>query len=109
MKIAVAAQGNQVSPHFGHCEKFCVFEVKDGQVVGKIWLSNPGHEPGLLPRLLADHGVNVVIAGGMGVRAQQLFAARGIEVVTGAAGPLEEVVAAYLAGNLSLGPNLCDH
>lgn len=109
MKIAVAAQGNAVCSHFGHCEEFCLFDVEDGKVVRKFNVPNPGHEPGLLPRLLAEHGVDVVIAGGMGVRAQQLFAQKNIRVVTGAWGPVEEAVTAYLNGSLATGPNLCDH
>lgn len=109
MKIAVASERNGVASHFGHCEGFVVFEIKDGEIINKKVVENPGHEPGLLPRLLAREGVNVVIAGGMGMRAQQLFAENNIRVVTGANGPINDVVKAFLEGNLIIGPNLCDH
>lgn len=109
MKIAVASEGNRVASHFGHCEKFIVFEVRDREVTGNKDIFNPGHEPGLLPRLLAEEGVNVVIAGGIGFRAQRLFAENEIQVVAGASGPINEVVEAFLKGNLATGPNLCDH
>ena len=70
----------------------------------------PEHEPGLLPRWLHEMGATVIIAGGMGGRAQGLFAQNGIEVCVGApvASP-GEIVAAYLAGTLETGSNLCDH
>jgi predicted Fe-Mo cluster-binding NifX family protein len=55
-------------------------------------------------------GANVVIAGGMGMRAQQLFTQAGISVVTGA--PVdapETLVDQYTSGRLVTGQNLCDH
>jgi predicted Fe-Mo cluster-binding NifX family protein len=54
--------------------------------------------------------VNVVIAGGMGSRAQMLFTQNGIDVIIGAtAGGPEEIVTAYLNGSLQTGANICDH
>ena len=54
--------------------------------------------------------VDVVIAGGMGQRAQMLFAENDIEVVVGAGdGGPEEVVQLYLDGQLECGENVCDH
>ncbi|HAA89987.1 MAG TPA: hypothetical protein DCE07_05385 [Peptococcaceae bacterium] len=35
MKIAVASVGTDVAAHFGHCEKFTIFEVVDGEIVGE--------------------------------------------------------------------------
>jgi predicted Fe-Mo cluster-binding NifX family protein len=54
--------------------------------------------------------VNVIIAGGMGQRAQGLFAQHGIQVVVGApAETPERLVGEYLAGTLQVGDNICDH
>ena len=54
--------------------------------------------------------MNLVIAGGMGHRAQGIFAENGIEVIVGApAEPPESIVQSYLDGNLQSGENLCDH
>jgi ATP-binding protein involved in chromosome partitioning len=70
----------------------------------------PPHEPGLLPRWLAERGAQLIIAGGMGGRAQQLFAQNGIQVVVGApAEAPETLAAAYLGGTLRSGENLCAH
>jgi predicted Fe-Mo cluster-binding NifX family protein len=54
--------------------------------------------------------VNLIIAGGMGVRAQDLFKEYGIKVLVGApANAPEELVASYLNGTLKTGENVCDH
>jgi predicted Fe-Mo cluster-binding NifX family protein len=98
--------------HFGHCEQFAVVDVDDESksVVKTTLMTPPPHEPGVLPRWLAEQGATVIIAGGMGMRAQNIFAHHGIEVVVGApAGDPEEIVASYLAGNLEVSQNVCDH
>ncbi len=114
MKIALPVARGQLCLHFGHCEKFHFYEVDpDAKKIIKTEIMDaPPHEPGLLPRLLSEKGVNVVIAGGMGMRAQQLFNQNGVKVVTGAdpaGGSLEETVMAYLNGSLQTGANLCSH
>ena len=70
-------------------------------------ISNPGHRPGYLPNFLADRGVNVIISGGMGGSAVDLFNGRGIEVITGAAGDAESAVKAYLKGELKSTGSIC--
>ncbi|MBN1477315.1 chromosome partitioning protein ParA, partial [Candidatus Sumerlaeota bacterium] len=70
----------------------------------------PPHEPGLLPRWLAGQGVNIVLTGGMGWRAIEMFQERGIDVVTGVTGGTpEQVILAHLSGTLSVTDNTCDH
>ncbi len=109
MKIAVANNEGQVSQHFGYCEKFTVFEVENKSITGTQSIPNPGHQPGLLPRLLGEAGVNLVIAGGMGSKAIELFADKGIDVVIGASGPVEAVVKDYLQGKLETAGSACHH
>ncbi|MCT4595864.1 MAG: NifB/NifX family molybdenum-iron cluster-binding protein [Anaeromicrobium sp.] len=107
MKIAIAKDGNVVSGHFGHCEGFEVFNV-DGKTVNKReFLQNPGHKPGFLPRYLGEQGVDVIIAGGMGATAQELFAENGVNVVVGACGNLDDVIKTYLDGDLKSTGSVC--
>ena len=110
-KIAVPTAGGRLAQHFGHCEQFTVYEIDEGgEVANSESHVPPAHEPGALPRWLHGLGANVIIAGGMGRRAQTLFEENGIEVVVGApAGAPEEIVAAYLGGSLEAGENVCDH
>ena len=58
--------GNTVSGHFGHCENFNIYDAEDGKITAEEVVANPGHRPGFLPNFLADRGVQVIIAGGMG-------------------------------------------
>ena len=112
MKIAIPTANGRLCLHFGHCEHFALVDVNDADksIASTSYLTPPPHEPGVLPRWLAEQGASVIIAAGMGQRAQGLFAASGIEVVVGApAGSAEEVAAAYLAGTLETGQNVCDH
>jgi len=112
MRIAVPVSGGKLSLHFGHCDVFSLIDVDEATraLVKVDQVAAPEHEPGLLPRWLAEKGVNAIIAGGMGGRAQALFAERGIKVIVWAptASP-EKVVAAYLQGTLVTGDNVCDH
>ncbi|MBN1939038.1 MAG: NifB/NifX family molybdenum-iron cluster-binding protein [Candidatus Aminicenantes bacterium] len=112
MKIAIPLAGGKLSLHFGHCERFALIEVDPAtkKILGRTDLEAPPHEPGLLPAWLAERGAGVIIAGGMGGRAQGLFAQKGIEVVVGAPAETPEKLAeAYLNGTLETGGNLCDH
>ena len=106
-KIAVASENKQVCGHFGHCETFEVFTVKDGKITGMESVANPGHRPGFLPNFLHDLGVNVIISGGMGQGAVDLFTGHGIEVVIGANGTAQKVVEAYVKGDLAVSGSPC--
>jgi ATP-binding protein involved in chromosome partitioning len=112
MKVAIPVAAGRLAAHFGHCEQFAVLDVDDESktIKGQELMTPPPHEPGVLPAWLAGLNVNVVIAGGMGQRAQQLFNGNGIEVLCGAptAEP-QQLVQQYLAGQLDRGPNACDH
>ncbi|HHN46462.1 MAG TPA: ATPase [Planctomycetes bacterium] len=110
MKVAIpVAQGN-LCLHFGHCEEFAVFETDGNRVTGEERHTPPNHAPGVLPEWLKKLGVDVVIAGGMGMRAQQFFNRYGIEVLVGAeATAPRQAVEKYLQGTLQTGENICDH
>jgi predicted Fe-Mo cluster-binding NifX family protein len=107
MKIAVCSADNQVSQHFGHCETFQIYTVENHAVSNKTDVPNPGHKPGFLPNFLADMGTEVVIAGGMGAGATDIFKERNIEVITGASGDADEAVNAYLRGELKTAGKVC--
>ncbi|MBW1695843.1 MAG: P-loop NTPase [Deltaproteobacteria bacterium] len=108
--FAIPIADGKLCSHFGHCENFALIETENGKIIGKTLHTPPPHEPGVLPRWLQQMGARIVIAGGMGSRAQQLFEEKGIEVITGA--PIDEpesLVHQYLEGRLITGANVCDH
>jgi len=110
VRYAIACEGQQLAMHFGRCEHYELVDIENGEVRGRESLRSPGHgEPGELPRLMQQHGVDCVVCGGAGPRAQNLFREMGIEFVLGANGTLEEVIAALAAGRLESGNDGCLH
>jgi predicted Fe-Mo cluster-binding NifX family protein len=112
MKIAIPVANEKLCMHFGHCKTFAVLAVdpQTKKILSRENLVPPPHEPGVLPAWLGEQKVNVIIAGGMGQRAQQLFTAQNIAVVVGApADTPEKLAESFLAGTLQSGVNACDH
>lgn len=112
MKIAIPTADGRLCMHFGHCEAFAIVEVDPDTktVTNEENVVPPPHEPGVLPRWLHEKGVAVIIAGGMGMRAQQLFTQFNIEVVVGAPAEAPRTIAeSWLRGELVTGGNVCDH
>jgi len=110
--IAIPLAEGKLAMHFGHCQEFALIEVdtEKKEILSKKSVPAPAHQPGLLPPWLAEQGANMIIAGGMGSRAQNLFAEKNIEVLVGApAETPENIVKAYLEGALVSGENICDH
>lgn len=107
MKIAISTDSGMVSAHFGRCPEFTIIDIEDCKLKGKEVIPNPGHLPGFLPQFLHDRGVTCIIAGGMGHRAQGLFAEKGIETIVGISGSMAGVVKSILAGTLKGGESLC--
>lgn len=112
MRIAIPLANGKLSLHFGHCERFALVDVDptEKKILNREDIEAPLHQPGLLPPWLAERGANIIITGGIGQRAQALFAEQGIQVVVGAAAETpEKLVSDYLAGTLQAGENVCDH
>lgn len=109
MKIAVTYDNGNVFQHFGKTEFFKVYEVEDNKVVSSEVIGSNGSGHGALAGLLAGQSVDVLICGGIGGGAQSALAEAGVELCAGAQGNVDQVVEAYLKGELvSTGAN-CDH
>ncbi|MBA7688785.1 Iron-sulfur cluster carrier protein [subsurface metagenome] len=112
MRIAIPLAQGKLSLHFGHCDQFAIFDIDDNlnKVINRKDATPTAHAPGVLPKWLHENDVSVIIAGGMGQRAQQLFAQNDIKVIVGASdGSPEELVSTYLENTLETGDNICDH
>ncbi len=112
MRVAVPVVEGKLAQHFGHCAEFALIDIDRGrkEIVKETRLTAPEHQPGLLPPWLAEQGADVIICGGMGQRAQELFRQQGIEVVIGAPSADPRTLAkSYLDGTLVTGDNICDH
>jgi len=110
MRYAIPTADGMLAMHFGHVDQFTFVDTEDGKIQSTRSAAPPGHAPGVLPAWLKENGVDVIIAGGMGQRAQGLFASHGIQVLVGApAEAPESLVQRHLEGALETGENICDH
>lgn len=109
MKIAVTAVtaaglDAPVAGHFGQAPHFVLVDVVGGAITTTHTLSNPflaGHQPGEIPAFIRAHGADVILSGGMGVRAIRIFEQVGITPATGASGTVRQAVTNYLQGRLA--------
>ncbi|NLW91026.1 MAG: dinitrogenase iron-molybdenum cofactor [Syntrophomonadaceae bacterium] len=104
MLIAIPNEENMVCPHFGHCESFVLYDTETKSIRS---LPNPGHQPGALPAFLKVQGAKLVIAGGMGGRAQDLFAENNIQVIVGISGNISDVITQYEKSELKSSGEVC--
>ncbi len=110
MKIAVPTENGMVFQHFGHTAQFTIYETENGSIVSSQVVPTAGHGHGALVLLLAAHGVDTLLCGGIGGGAQMALAEAGIRLCGGVQGEADAAVAAFLAGTLSYDPDVhCDH
>ncbi|MBN2804417.1 MAG: NifB/NifX family molybdenum-iron cluster-binding protein [Deltaproteobacteria bacterium] len=116
LTIAVAAEDTlglegDVGMHFGRCPAFVVVQTEDNRIKEANVKENPSfanHQPGVVPEFVNSLGANVIIAGGMGPKAINMFHSFGIDVATGVGGKVGNVVNAFLEGKVS-GIIPCNH
>jgi ATP-binding protein involved in chromosome partitioning len=111
MRFAIPMAAGKLTMHFGHCEQFAVIDTKDGKIVETTFMTPPPHEPGVLPNWIGNEiKADLVLAGGMGIKAQNIIAQHNVKVIVGCEPKLpEELVADYFADTLVSGANACDH
>lgn len=109
-KIAIPVSQGMLDAHFGHCKHFAIFDMDGKEIVNETLIDAPPHEPGLLPRFLAGHGVTDIIAGGMGHKAITLFHESGVNVFVGAPQlSAQHVVKGFVNNTIQFTANYCDH
>lgn len=111
MIIAVTTQQQEVFQHFGSCKEFTLYHVENGTIVEKpqtLDTSQSGH--GALAALMEEKQVNILICGGIGQGAKNALHIRGIEIVAGVSGKVDDAVKRYLSGELVGNPDfVCSH
>lgn len=110
MKIAVTYDNGQVFQHFGHTEKFKIYEIEDQKAVDVQIVDTMGSGHGALAGFLSDKGVDMLICGGIGAGAQIALADAGIKLYGGVTGSADMAVSNFLCGRLDYNPNVeCNH
>ncbi|MDQ2178747.1 MULTISPECIES: NifB/NifX family molybdenum-iron cluster-binding protein [Marinifilum] len=113
MKIAVPVTSNkQVDGHFGHCEFYNIYTISEqNEIVGSEIMDSPqgcGCKSNIAP-LLAEAGVKVMLAGGIGQGAINVLYNNGIEVVRGCSGNADELVQQFISGMVEDSGETCNH
>ena len=108
--IVIPVADGKLSQHFGHCEAFYFASVENNSIIKEWYVTPPAHEPGLYPAWVKEQGASVIIAGGMGKKACDMFKINGVEVYAGAASEAPDaIVKAFLDNTLQLASNACEH
>ena len=111
MRAAVAYDEDEmIFQHFGHTERFKIYDIEDGEVVSTELADagDAGHEA--LAVFLAQRGVDTLICGGIGPGAVTALGMAGIRVYGGITGLADFAVEALIRGILAYNPEPnCDH
>lgn len=110
MKIAVTYDNGKVFGHFGHTENFKLYDTEDGKIKAMVVVPTNGSGHGALAGFLKEHGVEVLICGGIGAGAQAALTEAGIKFYGGVIGDADDAVRALLSGKLRFDPFIkCSH
>jgi predicted Fe-Mo cluster-binding NifX family protein len=107
MKVAVMLYGARVSPRFNYSQRAFIVDLDGQQEIHRRKMPVKGCTPEQITELLSKEGVELVICGGMNDCFQELFKERGIAVIWGIIGDLEDVLTAYQAKRLVAGMGCC--
>lgn len=110
MRIAVTYESGEIFQHFGHTEKFKIYDVENNMIVGNQIIDTMGSGHGALAEILVQNAVDTLICGGIGGGAQNALAEAGIKLYGGASGDADNAVRSLLAGTLAFNPDVqCSH
>ena len=104
MKVALPIFGPKISPRFDCATSFLIIQIKGRKVAGMV--SFAVHEAGSFHRIkfLQNQQITVVLCGGIRRCDFRRLVEVGIEVYGGLLGPTDQIVEAYLRGELSADP-----
>ncbi len=110
MRIAVTYDNGQVFQHFGHSERFKVYDVEEGRVTLATTVNTNGSGHGALADILKKLQVDTLICGGIGGGAKRALSEANIRLCGGVSGDADKAVEQLLAGELRYDSEAtCDH
>jgi len=105
MKIAVpVTSNNQIDDHFGHCEFYGIYTVSEKNEITDVQTIKSVEGCGCksnIAGVLAEQGVTIMLAGGIGGGAINVLNNSGIKVVRGCSGNAAEIVKLYVTGKIN--------
>ncbi|GAB1476779.1 NifB/NifX family molybdenum-iron cluster-binding protein [Bacillota bacterium] len=110
MRIAVTYENGEVFQHFGHTERFKIYDIENGKVTIATVVNTDGSGHGALADILKKISVDTLICGGIGEGAKRALAEAGIKLYGGVSGDADKAVEQLLAGELNFNSDSsCDH
>ena len=110
MRIAVTYENGEIFQHFGHTEKFKLYDIEEGKIVNEQIVDTNGSGHGALAGFLQAAKVDVLICGGIGMGAQMALSDAGIKLYAGVQGSADAAAKALAEGTLQYDPDArCDH
>jgi len=112
-KIAIPVDvNNQIEDHFGHCDHYKIFSISNENEIVKKETIQAEEDCGCKSNIafvLAENGITVMLAGGIGAGAVNVLNQCNIDVIKGCFGATNEIVRNYLEGNLIDRGEVCAH
>ncbi len=116
MIVAIANKGREVTPHFGHSDGCTIYFIENQLIIGEKYIENSlmKMEEGVFGRPVGSHKkggcscrffadflldeiqTDVLVTGDIGAAASQLFSKRGVNVIAGVKGKIDEYLHAYV-------------
>lgn len=104
-KIALPIKNNShIDDHFGHCDYYGIYTISDDNEIVDYKTIKSEQGCGCksnIAGILAEEGVKVMLAGGIGAGAINVLNNSGIQVIRGCTGNSEEIVKQYLEGKIT--------
>lgn len=111
-KLSIPTREGMVDDHFGHCAYYTVVTLGDhDEVIATERLDSPegcGCKSNIAS-VMQEMGITLMLAGNMGMGAYNKLTAHGIAVVRGCHGKVDDVLRAYLKGELTDSLESCDY
>ena len=105
MKIAIPiTRENQIDGHFGRCEYYGVYTISEKNEIVDVQTIKSEQGCGCksnISGVLANQGVTIMLAGGIGGGAINVLNTWGIDVVRGCSGNAADAVKEFVLGNLA--------
>jgi len=100
MTVALPIFGSRISPRFDCAAEIMLVRVEDGRVAARESVAAEAQHCLTRINWLCQHGVQVVICGGISRFSLRMLTDRGLRVLPGVTGDVEEVLQQFLDGQL---------
>ena len=100
MTLAIPVWEGRVSPVLDTAKRLLIVRLEDGRVVGRDEAPLREQAPPARASALSQLGIHLLICGALSAQLQAAIAGHGMDLISWTMGPVDEVLHAYLAGEL---------